>query len=135
MTEPEVLIEARLREKAQTLFYRGLAAAAEEAGDAALVDVFNDLHADEQHHLSRLTARLLEMGVQPAPLHGSQAPTLPGLDAWRPVARARERDEVAFYEGLLTTTELGADSRAVVEEIVQSERHHYEHLAGKWMSA
>ena len=75
------------------------------------------------------------MGVQPAPLHGSQAPDLPGLDAWRPVARARERDEVEFYEGLLSTTELGPVSRAVVEEIVQAERHHYEHLAGKWMSA
>lgn len=135
MTEAEVLIEARLLEKVQTLFYRGLAAAAEEAGDAVLVEAFNELHADEQHHLSRLTARLLEMGVQPAPLHGSQAPELPGLDAWRPVARARERSEVEYYEGLLSSMELGADSRAVLEEIVEAERHHHEHLAGKWMSA
>ena len=57
----EALLEAsRLREKAQTLFYRALAAQAIAAGDDDASERLNDLHADEQHHLSRLTARLLE---------------------------------------------------------------------------
>ncbi len=59
------LEEARAAEKEQALFYRALAAEAERRGDAALSERYNELHADEQHHLARLTARLLELGAAP----------------------------------------------------------------------
>ena len=59
---------ARASERRQTRFYRALAAEAVESGDLSGEDRLNDLHADEQHHLARLTARLLELGLTPAPL-------------------------------------------------------------------
>ena len=128
------LLEAsRRREKAQTLFYRALAAAAEEAGDAAAVERLNELHADEQHHLSRLTARLLELGEKPADLRDEAPPDAP-WPAWEEEARAREAEEVRWYEEALDgAPEPG--SRAVMEEILESERHHLAGLRGKWMSA
>jgi len=55
----EALHEARAAEKEQAAFYRRLAAEAEALGDDALAERLNGLHADEQHHLSRLTARSL----------------------------------------------------------------------------
>ena len=128
------LLEAsRRREKAQTLFYRALAAAAEEAGDAAAVERLNELHADEQHHLSRLTARLLELGEKPADLRDEPAPDA-SWPAWEEAARAREAEEVRWYEEALDgAPEPG--SRTVMEEILESERHHLAGLRGKWMSA
>lgn len=47
----QAIESARAAEKSQALFYRALAAEAEERGDAPLSERFNDLHADEQHHL------------------------------------------------------------------------------------
>src|SRR3954451_9877349 len=93
------LQRSREAEKEQALFSRALPAAAEERGDAALAERFNELHADEQHHLSRLTARLLELEASPREL----APIVPpfGLEGWEDAAAARERGEVARYEGLL----------------------------------
>ena len=90
------LHQARAAEKEQALFYRALAAAAEERGDAALSERFNELHADEQHHLSRLTARLLELGEPLAELgaRGGEG----RLETWEADARRREEDEVARYE-------------------------------------
>ena len=61
----EPLEQARAAEKAQALFYRALAAEAEARGNERLSERLNELHADEQHHLSRLTARLLELGATP----------------------------------------------------------------------
>jgi rubrerythrin len=134
MSVAERLEGARRREKEQTLFYRALAAAAEDAGWVAEAERFNDLHADEQHHLSRLTARVLELGGSPEDLRRLAAPAVPSLAAWEPAARAREDDEVRFYEALITV-ELDASTRAVLEEILEAERRHREHLGGKWMSA
>lgn len=130
------LDQARRHEKEQTLFYRALAARAESAGDIGLTEVLNELHADEQHHLSRLTARLLELGATPRTLDRPLVPDeLPEPERWEEVARERERDEVARYEALLAAPDLDETTRAVLEEILVAERQHSRHLAGKWMSA
>lgn len=127
------LQEIRAAEKEQALFYRALAAAAEARGDEALSERFNELHADEQHHVSRLTARLLELGAAPAGLdHLRGGPA--GLEGWEGAARERERAEVARYEAL-PLDELDAATAALVREILDVERHHARDLGGKWMPA
>ncbi len=128
-----ILEEGRVREKEQTLFYRRLASDAELRGEAELAERLNALHADEQHHLSRLTARLLELGgkpeeVDPSPLD-SHTP-----DDWESVARSREEGEVDWYRGVLEK-ELDAATEVLVREILESEEHHARELGGKWMSA
>lgn len=128
------LEESREREKRQTLFYRSLAAQAEMAGRPDDVDRLNGLHADEQHHLSRLTARLLELGLDPDDLRHVARPETE-LDGWEEEARRREAEEIEWYEGVLEDEVLDVTSRAVVSEILVSERHHHEELGGKWMSA
>jgi len=128
-----MLAESRRREKAQALFYRYLAAEAEASGDAGATERLNELHADEQHHLSRLTARILELGASPENLRDVAAPKVEG-SAWEDVARAREHAEVDWYERLLSKP-LDDVTRALLEEIVESERHHEAELGGKWMSA
>lgn len=128
------LRELRAREKAQTLFYRALAAAAEEAGDAPLAERLNELHADEQHHLSRITVRLMEMGETVADLTDMERPAAE-LDGWEDDARRRENDEVRGYEQALAALAGEPETKAVLEEILESERQHREHLGGKWMSA
>ena len=129
----ELLGESRRREKAQTLFYRNLAAEAELALDEETSERLNELHADEQHHLSRLTARLIELGGAPRDLRDVTAPS-GSLTGWEANARARERDEVAWYERVLEAP-LDPSTRAVIVEILDSERHHVAELRGKWMSA
>lgn len=127
------LEEARAAEKEQALFYRALAAEAEDRGDAAMSERFNDLHADEQHHVSRLSARLLELGASLADIANMTSEPV-GMEAWEPAARAREEAEVLRYERLLRG-ELDADSRALIEEILDTERHHAAELGGKWTTA
>ena len=127
------LRRARDAEKEQALFYRALAAAAEERGDAPLAERFNELHADEQHHLSRLTARLLEMGAPLADPVVSAPETR--LEGWEAVAEARERGEVARYEGLLQRDDLDEHGAALLREILDTERHHAAELGGKWTAA
>ena len=56
------LVVSRRREKAQTVFYRKLASLAASQSEEAVAERLNELHADEQHHLSRISARLLELG-------------------------------------------------------------------------
>ena len=131
---PEELQALRAREKAQTLFYRGLAARAEADGDPELVERFNDLHADEQHHLSRLTARLLELGESPAEL-SREMPVLPPTDGWEEEARDREAIEVAAYEAALKACAEDPETARILEEILTSENQHLAHLGGKWMPA
>lgn len=136
MSEPRILdrlAESRRREKAQTLFYRTLAAEAEAALDAVTSERLNELHADEQHHLSRLTARLLELGGVPSDLRAARAPSV-RLEDWEARAREREREEVFWYRKLLAAP-LDPVTRALVREIAQSEDHHLAELRGKWMSA
>ncbi|MGH7506979.1 MAG: hypothetical protein ACRELX_15085, partial [Longimicrobiales bacterium] len=91
---------AREAEKLQSLFYRALAAAAEVAGNTDDAERLNGLLADEQHHLSRLSARLLELGERLADLSAARAPDARYPD-WEDGARAREADEVARYTRLL----------------------------------
>ncbi len=130
----ERLAEARRREKERTRLYRSRAAAAEEAGDGLASERLNGLHADEQHHLSRLSARLLELGGTPEDLPGGLLEGV-GLEGWEAAAREEEEAEVAFYESLLKLNSLDATTRSILEEILDSERHHLEHLGGKWMPA
>jgi len=121
------LEEARAAEKAQSLFYRALAAEAEDRGDDAMSERFNELHADEQHHVSRLSARLLELGA-------SLAGETVGMDGWEPAAARREEAEVRRYEQLLQG-DVDADTRALLQEILDTERHHAAELGGKWTTA
>lgn len=128
-----LLHEARLAEKRQALFYRALAAAAEEANDADLSERMNGLHADEQHHLSRLTVRLVEFG-EPVTDLGSEAAPAVDLDIWEVVARANEEDEIERYERLLDEA-LDERTRTMIEEFLAAERSHATVLGGKWMGA
>lgn len=127
-----LLREGRERERSQTGFYRRLAAAAEEAGRSADVERLNELLADEQHHFSRLTARLVELGDEPPDLPPGKGEAK--LDGWQAEARAREAGEVAFYKAGLAR-EMDERTRAILQEILHSERQHREQLRGKWMSA
>jgi rubrerythrin len=127
------LHDARLAEKRQALFYRSLAAAAEAANDADMSERMNGLHADEQHHLSRLTARLVEFGEPVADLGAETAPVV-RLETWEQDARARERDEIERYERLIRER-LDAKTRAMIEAFLTAERAHAELLGGKWMGA
>jgi rubrerythrin len=127
------LEEARAAEKAQSLFYRALAAEAEDRGDAAMSERFNELHADEQHHVSRITARLLEMGADLADISNLAGDTV-AMDGWEPAAAAREAAEVARYEQLLQAA-MDDDTRALLTEILDTERHHAAELGGKWTTA
>jgi rubrerythrin len=128
-----LLHEARRAEKEQALFYRGLAAQAEDAGDAELSERLNGLHADEQHHLSRLTLRLVELEEMVAELAEARAAVVP-LDGWEAEAREREAGEIARYERLLQE-ELDARTRSMIEQFITAERSHARTLGGKWMGA
>ena len=127
------LEEARAAEKAQAHFYRTLAAEAENRGDDAMSERFNELHADEQHHVSRLTVRLMERGVSPANL-----PQLPPerveIEGWEAAAQPREEAEVRRYEALLAE-ETDETTAALLRQILDTERHHAAELGGKWTTA
>jgi rubrerythrin len=129
----DALHAARHAEKEQALYYRALALKAEEADDAVTAERLNGLHADEQHHLSRLTARLLELdqSMQDLP---SAAPARVSLDDWETGARQREKNEIARYESLLR---LGVDAKTgtMIREFLDAERRHESELGGKWMAA
>ncbi len=124
---------AREAEKRQALTYRRLASAAENGQDEELAQRFHDLHADEQHHLSRLTARLLELGGRPADLSEIRADPIP-LGSWRAGVQAAEELEVEQYEALLEQP-LDDATRTLIEEILTVERQHASELGGKWTMA
>lgn len=129
----ELLRRGRARERAQTRFYRLLSVEAEAAGDPATAERLNELLADEQHHVSRLTARLLELGGRPeggAPEERLEVE----LEGWESEARRREAEEVAWYEEACGSVE-DETTRGILDEILASERHHLEELGGKWMAA
>lgn len=127
------LEEARAAEKAQALFYRALAAEAENRGDDRMSERYNELHADEQHHVSRLTARLLELGADLADIANLSGETV-GMDGWEAAATLREEAEVLRYEQLLQG-EMDDETRALLREILDTERHHAAELGGKWTTA
>lgn len=127
-----VLREACRRERAQALFYRELAGAAETAGDQQMAERLNELLADEQHHVARVTARILELGES---VEG-EAPPVPAtsLSTWLADAESREAAEVAWYEGVIDTLDDVA-TVGVLKEILASERNHLNALGGKWVAA
>lgn len=129
----DALEACREAEKEQALFYRGLAALAEELGDETLANRFQELHADEQHHLSRLTARLVELGHLPSDLSGVRVHATP-VAGWEEVSQRREEDEIHRYETLLTHP-FDPQTRARLEEILEVERSHARELGGKWTMA
>lgn len=138
MTEPSpdaiaAIRQARAEEKQQTLFYRLLAAEAEAAGRPEDAERLNGMLADEQHHLSRLSARLLELGHEVEDLRALRAPDAV-LEGWQAVARGRERAEVERYEAL-SDQRLDEATRRLVADILESERQHEQSLGGKWMRA
>jgi len=128
-----LLHDARLAEKQQALYYRALAAAAEAANDDDLSERMNGMHADEQHHLSRLTVRLVEFG-EPVADVGAEAAPLVRLDGWEDEARRRERAEIERYERLLGEA-LDDRTRAMIRDFLVAERAHAATLGGKWMGA
>jgi rubrerythrin len=130
----DALQHARAAEKENALFYRALAAAAEARGNAGLSERFNELHADEQHHLSRLTARLLELGVGLGDLSSATADAV-ALEGWEDAARRREEAEVRRYEAMLAAGGADAHTEALLREILDTERHHAAELGGKWTAA
>lgn len=127
------LQRCRLAEKEQALFYRSLAFLAEEIGDAALSERLHGLHADEQHHLSRLTARLVEVGAAPDDVNRARAESVL-LESWEVVARRREQEEIRRYEDLLAG-EIDEQTTDLIAAILDAERHHAEELGGKWTAA
>jgi len=129
----EILRECREREKAQTLFYRALAAEAELQGASDMAERLNALHADEQHHLSRVTARILELGAEPTDLSELESSVV-SLAEWEDEARRREEEEVHWYQELLVG-DMDPATRGILEEILESEEHHRQELGGKWMPA
>jgi D-sedoheptulose 7-phosphate isomerase len=128
-----LLREARNAEKRQAMFYRALAAAAEDAGDEVLSERLNGMHADEQHHLSRLTVRLMELEQPLEEVAGGTAGDV-RLEGWEELARGREAEEVARYAALLKR-ELDDKTRIMVEQFIEAERHHAANLGGKYMGA
>ena len=134
------LEEIRAAEKAQASRYRQLAALAEAIGDEATSQRLHDLHADEQHHLSRITARLVELGHTPVELGHTPVELVstvdPGLalDDWEAESRRLEAAEVARYEALVRS-DLDSTTRALAEQILEVELLHRDQLAGKWTLA
>jgi rubrerythrin len=140
MTEPRIrpdairlLHEARLAEKRQALYYRALASAAEDVGDDDLSERLNGLHADEQHHLSRLTVRLVELDEAVDDLGDETAPDV-RLSDWEAEARGREHGEIARYDELLDH-HLDEKTRHMIRQFAEAEREHAAALGGKWMGA
>lgn len=128
-----LLREGRRRELEQALFYRVHASEAEQVGDGAAAERLYDLLADEQHHVSRLTARILELGERPDG-EPDPSPSVPDLEGWEGEARRREAGEVAWYEEALERVD-DRHTADVLREILASEKQHLSHLAGKWMPA
>ena len=136
MTVPyaPALHEARALEKEQAQFYRVLSSQADDEGNAADIEALNGLLADEQHHLSRLSVRLVELGEDLAPLSDEHMPSDAVYATWRDVARIRERREIARYEKILELP-LDPETAAMISGFIEVEKQHEEHLAGKYTDA
>jgi rubrerythrin len=137
MTPPPyapALHEARALEKEQAQFYRVLSSQAEERSNPEDIEALHELLADEQHHLSRLSVRLVELGEELAPLSDAIMPSDAIFDSWRDVARIRERKEIARYEEILKL-ELDEETARMIQSFLETERQHEVHLAGKYTDA
>lgn len=126
------LREARAAEKAQTLFYRALSATAEVRRAEADIEDLNGLLADEQHHLSRISVRMVELGAE-IPHLDIATPNCDYSD-WRHDARLRECEEIARYERLLEQP-LDEQTATMVRGILAVERQHELNLGGKYTEA
>lgn len=129
----QALQGARRAEKEQALFYRSLITQAENAGHTQIAEDLNGLHADEQHHLSRLTVRLVEADQTVEDLGGVRMPVTV-YAGWEAEARKREHQEIARYEAIAAMP-LDTSTAALIAEILNVERQHEESLGGKFMSA
>jgi rubrerythrin len=129
----EALHAARRAEKEQALFYRMLVTHAENAGNAQEAEDLNGLHADEQHHLSRLTVRLVEADQLVQDVNDVKTPKA-AYPNWQDLARRRECEEIERYETIANMT-LDSLTAALIAEILNVERQHAESLGGKYMSA
>ena len=129
----ELLIQAYLAEREQARWYRALSVAAEEAGNLQDIEDLNGLVADEQHHVSRLKNRIVELGYE---FHTdyTEATAYTGYERWKEVARQRERSEIERYEQLLGE-ELDEGTRDVIESILETEKLHEQNLGGKYTEA
>lgn len=137
MTHPSYvadLHEARVLEKEQAQFYRVLSGRAEEQGNLADAEALNGLLADEQHHLSRLSVRLVELGEDLPALSDQHLPSDAVYPSWQAVARTRERKEIARYEHLLTLN-LDPETAAMIRGFLETERQHEQNLGGKYTDA
>jgi rubrerythrin len=128
------LHEARALEKEQAQFYRVLSGQAEAADNLEDVEALNGLLADEQHHLSRLSVRLVELGEELAAFSDEHMPSEAIYENWQDVARIRERKEIARYEGILKLA-LDDETAAMIRGFLDVEREHEKHLAGKYTDA
>ncbi len=128
------LHEARALEKEQAQFYRVLSGQAEDHGNLEDAEALNGLLADEQHHLSRLSVRLVELGEELAAFSDEHLPSEAVYPSWHEVARIRERKEITRYERILDQ-DLDAETRKMIEGLLGTERQHEEHLAGKYTDA
>ena len=128
------LHEARALEKEQAQFYRVLGMQAEEHGNLEDVEALNGMLADEQHHLSRLSVRLVELGAELAPLSDEHLPSEALYPKWREIARIRERKEIDRYEQMLQL-DLDPETFRMIEGFLDAERQHEQHLAGKYTDA
>ena len=126
-----LLREGCRREREQALFYRALVGEAERAGEFRVTERLNELLADEQHHVARLTARILELGEKP----DMAQPATPSatLETWLADAEGREAAEVAWYEDVVDGID-DAKTAGLLREILESERNHLNALGGKWMT-
>ena len=136
MTVPyaPALHEARALEKEQAQFYRVLSSLAEDEGNVEDIEALNGLLADEQHHLSRLSVRLVELGEDLAPLSDEHMPSEATYSTWRDVARIRERKEITRYEDMLKLP-LDEETARMIAGFIEVEKQHEEHLAGKYTDA
>lgn len=134
MTEAalDLLRAARQSEKEQALFYRALSVMAEDQGALDDVEALNGLLADEQHHLSRISVRLVELGYEVDELRMVTAAC--DLSGWQATARIREQQEIERYEALLRC-DLDDATRGVLEGILAVEREHERNLFGKYTDA
>jgi len=129
----QALHALRAAEREQAQHYRDLIVRAEAAGATDVAERLSGLQADEQHHFSRLTARLLELGEEVADPPPRARPPV-AFEQWEAVSRAREADEVSRYRALLARP-LDAVTAALAREILDVELQHEKVLGGKWMCA
>lgn len=127
------MVQAYFAEREQARWYRALSVLAEQAGNEEDIEALNGLVADEQHHLSRLKNRMVELGVE---IHADSMDFKDATDYpdWKQAARERERDEIRRYEDLLKE-ELDAETIKIIKRILETERAHEQNLGGKYTEA